>query len=88
MTDYAAREKAEFDAFNQRRQREGGLALMEIRDMGYHKFDNGVSMQWSVQEKYRSYPYRRVRPGSFILNVNGKEITFDAEEFRRWLRWC
>lgn len=94
-------EKAKDD---QKRSRAGGFGLMNVRDKGYQRLSNAVVMCWHVDKEagkqvggyYRdngewveltTYP-RDVPEGKFLLDIKGKILAFDAEEFRRFLRWA
>jgi hypothetical protein len=87
-----AAEKAKDD---RQKSRKRGYGLMTTRDQGQVVLTNGVKMYWPVPRQepppgYKGvwvYP-RAIPENQFILDVDGKEIIFDAEEFRKWLRWC
>jgi len=74
------------------KHRERGFGGMKLRDQGAQVLSNGVTMRWPVVD--RDYPDdgvwvkpRNIPEGKFLLEIDNKEIAFDAEEFRKWLRW-
>lgn len=82
-------EKAKDDRIQSRNK---GFSKMRERDAGEARLDNGVLMYWPVPE-YEApdtgihvYP-RRVPEGKFVLELGDESYLFDAEEFRKWLRW-
>lgn len=86
-----AAEKAKDD----RKQSRGrGFAKMDERDSGgavLRDYNAGgpVLIYWHVPPERREdgVAYQHVPEGMFSLKVDNKIIAFDAEEFRRWLRW-
>lgn len=90
---------AEQAADNHRRTRLSGYALMEVRDRGEviisdHAGKRNVAMYWPVNRELSPGETRFDMPnGKFMLefkNKNGstERVVFDAEEFRKWLRWA
>lgn len=92
--------KAEMAKDQRRQNRAKGYAKMHERDKGSATFNNGVIMLWPVpmtetKGKFKvgketveicTYP-EEVPEGKFVLRVDGESYLFDAEEFRRCLRW-
>jgi hypothetical protein len=69
----------------QRQSRNNGLSLMEVRDRGWYKLDNGSVIEWGVDRPlYNGEVRRHVPEGYFFLN--GK--IYDVDEFRKFLRWA
>ncbi len=89
--DILRAEKAKDD---RKRSRRRGYAKMEERDAGTARIRNyngsEVRMLWHIPEDRREEGlcYSGVSDGMFILEFAGKKLVFDAEEFRKWLRWC
>ena len=79
-------EKAKDD---RRRQRARGFKMMDVRDSGWNRFSNGTEILWYVPEERREegVAYMQVPDGMFVLKIGNKTALFDAEEFRRSLRW-
>ena len=73
-------ERAEAD---QRSSRNRGLSMMEIRDRGWVNLSNGIKMFWDAEDSPVMVPGNH-----FLLQVGGRRYCFDAEEFRKWLRWA
>lgn len=81
--------KAEEAAEQRRQNRANGFSLMKDRDMGSHRLSNGVLMNWHVPKpKEGDYIWRHIPEDGFELEIDGKRILFNTEEFRRWLRWA
>jgi hypothetical protein len=90
-----AAEKAVDDRIGHRNR--GFRLAKDERDVGWRRFSNGVTMLWHVNkpeiadlDEGEVYLYPEgcgVPEGTFVLKVNGKRLAFDAEEFRRALRW-
>ena len=85
-------EQAELEDNNRKVNRKAGFSLMDIRDRGWVRLPNlaggSVLMSWHVKTPLKELECRQVVPDNeFILNVDGKVIALDAEEFRKWLRW-
>lgn len=84
--------KAEKAKDDRQRSRAKGFSKMHERDEGMVRLSNGVLMMWPVPEpEYPDkgahvYP-RRVPEGMFVLKLGDESYLFDAEEFRRSLRW-
>lgn len=67
-----------------RSDRKNGYSLMEIRDRGWVRFENGSVMEWPVDRELLVGEARRHIPkGHFFLD--GK--MFDVDEFRKYERW-
>lgn len=86
-----AAEKAKDDRVQSRKQ---GFAKMKERDAGWARFSNGVIMRWHVPSSWseeihgvRTLTGNHIPEGCFILKVGKQEEMFDAEEFRKSLRW-
>lgn len=92
--DILAAEKAVDDRITHRNR--GYRLAKDERDVGWRRLDNGVVVLWHVNkpeivdlDKGEVYLYPEDIPeGSFVLKVDGKRVMFDAEEFRRALRWA
>jgi len=79
-------EKAEIEAAERKDRRKGGFGLMAIRDRGWGRMNNGTIMVWHVDNEEAEAKHD-VPDDHFLLIIDGKEKLFEAEEFRRWLRW-
>lgn len=80
--------KAEQAADARRKHRAGGFRLMKDRDAGSHRLSNGVLMNWHTPKpEGENWIWRYIPEDSFELEVDGKRILFDTEEFKKWLRW-
>lgn len=99
-TRLSEQEVAELDETKQKESRKGGFKLMSVRDMGYHKLSNGITIFWH-HPKRESQPGKlpdgteiitiaspKVPVGKFGLKIDSKVVVFDTEEFRKFLRWC
>jgi hypothetical protein len=77
---------------NRQRSRAKGFSKMHERDAGMVRLSNGVLMMWPVPEPefpdkgIHVYP-RRMEEGTFVLKLGNKTYLFDADEFRKSLRW-
>ncbi len=84
--------KAERARDDRLRSRKKGFSKMHERDAGMAVLDNGVVMHWPVVEPefpdkgIHTYP-RRIPEGTFVLEIEGQNYLFNAEEFRKCLRW-
>jgi hypothetical protein len=92
--------KAEQAKDDRKHSRLKGFAKMRERDAGRVRLSNGVFMLWPVPDdgatgeieldrctvEVTTYP-PSVPEGKFILELDGRKWLFDAEEFRRHLRW-
>lgn len=93
---YSEIEAAERAKDDRIRGRKNGYSMMELRDMGRRQLSNGWVIQWPVEERFAWGPEtngvkvrtNKVPEGKFELSKDGKAYLFDAEEFRKWLRWC
>ena len=78
-------EEQEFSKERQKHSRKGGLSLMEVRDRGYGKVyemkGNDVTLIWGVRDDL-------AHENLFKLKIGRQEYIFDAEEFRKFLRWA
>jgi hypothetical protein len=83
-------EKAKDDRVESRKR---GFSKMEERDASYRKLRNykggEVVMQWHIPDERREegIAYSGVPEGMFILKSEKETLVFDAEEFRKALRW-
>lgn len=82
--------KDEFTEWNRRSKRNRALTTIAYdRDCGWAKFGNGAVMLWHSDAELKEGEVRpNVAPGTFYLIVNGRTLLFDAEEFRKSLRWA
>jgi hypothetical protein len=80
-------EIAEIEAAERQDRRKGGFGLMAIRDRGWGRMSNGTVMVWHVDREDDGTLRHDVPDDHFMLIIDGKEKMFEAEEFRRWLRW-
>lgn len=85
--------KAEKAKDDRQRSRKNGYSMMSQRDAGWSRlrdYNGGrsVVMQWHTDRELEPGEIRANIPdGKFTLLVNGELVAFDAEEFRRSLRW-
>lgn len=73
--------KAEQEADERKRSRANGYSLMKVRDRGYAELRTYYSsprakMRWGVDDS-----------NFFELTIGKEKAVFDAEEFRKYLRW-
>jgi hypothetical protein len=85
--------KAEKAVDDRRRSRSNGFEKMSERDAGHaklHNYNGGeVRMLWHIPKDRREdgLVYSGIPDGMFGLELNDQLLVFDAEEFRRQLRW-
>lgn len=85
VDEIQAAEKAKSDRESGRRD---GFSMMKVRDLGWNWFSNGALIEWNTARPLGDGEARTCVPkGSFILTIDGKKTLFDAEEFRKSLRW-
>ncbi len=80
-------EKAEIEAAERQDRRKDGFGLMAIRDRGWGRMSNGVVMVWPVNDPVDKTIVNGVPDNHFLLDIKGNKYLFEAEEFRRFLRW-
>jgi hypothetical protein len=85
-------EEIEFAEFDRRQVRGKGLDLMSVRDRGWgHIRDHrgrALTMSWHVNAPPQEGIARNnIPPGMFMLEGDGIRVMFDADEFRKFLRW-
>jgi len=86
-------EQAEKYEYNRQAKRNKAFGLMDIRDRGWAKIPtkNGVEtvMLWhSAADLEELVPRRHIPEDMFALEVGGKFVLFNVEEFKQWLRWA
>lgn len=89
---YSAQQITEMEEAKQKETRATGFALMNTRDGGVAKLDNGVVVRWHTDrfQEFDDYRYGTIEvhdtvpPGTF--EIDGK--LYDAENLRHWLRWA
>lgn len=85
--------KAEKAKDDRQRSRKNGYSMMSQRDAAYARLRNfnggDVIMQWHVPKEQREdgLGYSGVPDGMFSLKIGKELVVFDAEEFRKYLRW-
>lgn len=91
--------KVEQAVDNRRRSRNKGYSKMKERDAGVAVLNNGAVLMWpsppgvsewvhpDTKEKITITMFSRAPEGMFRLKMGQEERLFDAEEFRRHLRW-
>lgn len=74
--------------------RKNGYSMMDLRDAPFARLHNyngnkDVIMEWHVPKEQREegLGYSGVPDGMFTLKIGKELAVFDAEEFRRQLRW-
>lgn len=81
--------EAEKAAEARKQQRGSGFRLMKDRDAGSHRLSNGVMMNWHTPKpEGDNWIWRYVPEDSFELEINGKRVLFNTDEFKRWIRWA
>lgn len=82
-------EAAEMAADERKQNRKNGFSLADIRDRGWTRLSNGVIMEWWVEkEKRQEYiAYPNIPQGKFMLTIDGRSVVYDADDFRKFLRW-
>lgn len=81
-------EAAEQAADSRRTARNQGFSLMEIRDRGWMEIANGAIVEWPTDTELTEYVPRRIIPeGHFVINMGKESALFDADDFRKVLRW-
>lgn len=84
-------EAIEMAADDRRRNRNDGFSMAAIRDRGWVHLENGFMMRWNaptIELEEGEFQDNPIPKGYFLLNFQGKNQLFDAEEFRKWLRWA
>ena len=88
-------EIAEFDEFQKKETRRGGLDLIPVRDRGVAKMSNGITVYWNHPKRENEpvngvtvYSTPKVADGEFGIAVDGKLIVFNSEELMKHLRWA
>lgn len=82
-------EELELAENNRRQTRKSGFSLMSVRDRGWIKLNNGVVLEWPVDRELLDGEVRSFIPKGYFGMVTGdKKIIFDAEEFKKYLRWA
>lgn len=83
-------EAEELEEYNRKRTRKRGYSMMSVRDRGYSILNNGVKIVWPVAGEWseeqggiQTKSGTGVPTGHFKLD--GK--LYDADDFRRFLRW-
>jgi hypothetical protein len=87
--------KAEKAKDDRQRSRAKGFSKMHERDEGMALLSNGARMLWPVPEVWserstegiQTANRERVPEGMFVLKIGNESRLFDAEEFRKCLRW-
>ena len=85
--------KAEKAKDDRRISRNNGYSMMDQRDAPFarlHNFNGSdVIMEWHVPKEQREegLGYSGISSGMFSLKIGKELVMFDAEEFRRSLRW-
>lgn len=80
---------AELAANDRKEKRKTGFDMMPIRDRGYKRLSNGVTILWPTDRELEDgETITRVPDGKFVLIVDGEYIPFDTDEFRQQLRWA
>lgn len=84
-------EKLEIEAAERTDRRKGGFELGKVRDRGWGTLHDitgrEVVMLWHPVERLPGLAYDKVPDNHFGLVIDGKKVIFEAEEFRRLLRW-
>ena len=81
-------EKSEIQAAERQGKRKGAFKIMQDRDRGWAELSNGAHILWHRERpKDEGVVWTPVPDGCFALDINGKRTLFDAEEFRKHLRW-
>jgi len=95
QTNLSAAEIADMDDSKRREDRNRGLKAIPIRDRGYQKLSNGVGFYWHHPKReseevngITTIATPKVPDNHFGVEIDGKMTVFDAEEFRKWLRWA
>lgn len=79
---------AEQAADQRKSKRSQGFSLMSVRDRGWQELSNGAVIEWPVDTPLEDFVPRRIVPDGYFLLTLGKESAlFDADDFRRFLRW-
>ena len=60
---------------------------MKVRDQNYHRLSNGVVMLWGEEDRFALVIPERYVPGQ-TEPIPKQTLTFNTEEFRRFLRWA
>lgn len=80
---------AEKAADDRTQTRKSGFAMAVNRDKGWQLLTNGATILWPLNKELRDGEARQYIPeGYFALRTpKGEFLLFDADEFRKWLRW-
>ena len=81
--------EAEKAADDRKQTRKSGFAMAEVRDKGWQRLDNGTVIAWPVDVELNPGEARQFIPeGHFTIHTpKGESLLFNADEFRKWLRW-
>jgi hypothetical protein len=78
-------EEQELAEHRQKESRRGGLSLVELRDRGWARVrevkGREATFIWGVKDDLAA-------ENLFKIKVGKEEYIFDAEEFRKYLRWA
>lgn len=87
--------KAEKAKDDRKRSRGRGFSKMRERDSGHALLSNGAWISWNIPGEWSdevngisTFTGNNVPPGMFLLQIGNEKKLFDAEEFRKWLRWA
>ena len=81
-------QEAEQLADKRRYHRGQGFKLMSVRDRGWQELSNGAYIEWPTDAPLKDYVPRRYIPaGHFVLTLGKESALFDADDFRKFLRW-
>lgn len=82
---------AEKAADDRRISRGHGFSMMEVRDRGWARLNNGAVIIWPVDKEKRlpGVPYLSVPRGHFVLDLGGAgRHLFETDDFQKFLRWA
>ena len=95
---HSVQEVAEMDEMKATDIRKGGLGLISVRDRGWARLDNGVVLRWHSNRPASSeteidghvveIKNSNVPSGTLVMTTEHGDISFNAEELMRLIRWA
>ena len=79
---------AEMAEDDRKKNRNNGFSLMDIRDRGWARLNNGIIIVWHTDKPLNNGEVRDyIPPGHFALHLDKEKYIFEADDFQKFLRW-